>query len=198
MGFTEALGKAEESRNQRWAHYFTLLFLLVGLVIGYNLRTGTLFATRLYINTETGIRAEYPLDWLIDTDGDYVFRVRDMARLGFKTTIQVEIFPFAPGMSPRNVFDDLALARAQTLSNYRTLDIQTVVLPSGETVTINEYTFVFTDPNPFLQAIPVVVIGRDVMFIRRGQAILMSFFADSSTYANDLQIFDNFLSSLDF
>ena len=42
-----------------------------------------------YVNSEVGIRALYPQHWLIDTSGDYVFRVRDLSQLGFKTTIQV-------------------------------------------------------------------------------------------------------------
>lgn len=191
-------GANEETRSQRFGHYFALLTLLIILVLGYNLRSGTLNAVTPYVNNEAGIRAEYPLGWLLDTRGDYIFRVRDMARDGFKTTIQVSAYPLSRDMTARNVFDNLALHRAQTLPLYRGFGSQSLLVRSGEEAVQYEYAFVYVDPNPFVQAIPITVIGRDILFIRSGQAIVVTLLSDSQNYARDLLLFNDFLTTLDF
>jgi len=42
------------------------------------------------------------------------------------------------------------------------------------------------------------VVGRDVLIIRRNQAILVTFQADARTYENDLAVFDRFLDALEY
>lgn len=191
-------GGQEETRSQRFGQYFTIFLLALMLAVGYNQRGSALSAVTPYANNEAGIRAQYPLGWLLDTRGDYVFRVRDMARTGFKTTMQVSVYPFSRDMTARNVFDDLALRRARALPLYKSFSTQEVNLRGDEQAVQYEYSFVYVDPNPFVQAVPVAVIGRDILFIRSGQAIVVTLLADSSTYESDLAIFENFLVALDF
>lgn len=186
-----------DSRNQRWGHFLTLGFMVVAIIIGLNLRDGALYAADTYINNEVGIRAEYPRGWLIDFDGDYVFRVRDISRVGFKTTIQIGLYPFTTDMTERNVLDSLSLSRPLSLSTYLEIDTRQVMLPRGEMATAHDYTFVYTEPDPFLAPLPIVVIGRDILIVRRGQVILVTFVADALTFEADLATFDRFLSSLE-
>jgi hypothetical protein len=190
------------TRNQRWAHILTLIFCATSLMIGLNLRESILYATNEYIDREAGIRVNYPRDWLIDTVDEnnegFVFRARDTSRSGFKTTLQISVHPFTSSMTPINVLHNLSLIRAQTLSNYRVLTTGSVVLPNEETATLHEYVFVSNDMNPFQQSLPIVVEGRDILVIRRGQAVLISFLADVRTYTEDILVFERFLSSLDF
>lgn len=190
------------TRNQRWGHYLTLAFCAVAIFIGFNLREGILYSTNEYIDREAGIRVNYPRNWLIDTidenDENFVFRAQDTSRDGFKTTVQIEVYPFADGMTPINVLHDLSLSRLQTLSNYRVLSTGTTILPNEETATVRDYAFVYNEPNPFQESLPVVVEGRDILVIRRGQAVLITFLADSRTYTEDLALFERFLTTLDF
>jgi hypothetical protein len=44
------------TRSQRWGHYLTLIFCVVTLFIGLNLRESILYATNAYIDREAGIR----------------------------------------------------------------------------------------------------------------------------------------------
>lgn len=186
-----------DSRNQRWGHFLTLGFMVVAVIIGLNLRDGALYAADIYINNEVGIRAEYPRGWLIDFDGDYVFRVRDISRVGFKTTIQIGLYPFTSDMTERNVLDSLSLSRPLSLSTYLEIDTRQIMLPRGEMATAHDYTFVYTEPDPFLAPLPIVVIGRDILIVRRGQVILITFVANALTFEADLATFDRFLSSLE-
>lgn len=199
MSVIEIISKEETSSfRQRWSHYFVLIFGVVGFFIGINLRDSALNATALYTNSEAGIRADYPANWLIDEVGDYIFRVRDISLPGFKTTIQVSTVPVSANSSSRTVFDALTLNRAQVLANYNVLSEEPYNLPNDVVATAMSYTYVSSEPNPFLQGIPVVVTGLDILTIQRGQAIIITFLSDARSYDEYLPIFNQFLSNLEF
>lgn len=188
----------EMTSRQRWSHYFAIVWGIVGFVIGMNLRDSTLNATTLYLNSEAGIRVEYPRNWLIDSAGNYVFRVRDISRPGFKTTIQVAVQPASPSTTTRNIVDSLGLSRSQVLSSYTVYSIQPFTLPDQEEPALAvRYTYVAAETNPFLQSIPVVVEGIDVLTIRRGQVVIITFLADARSYDQEVAFFDRFLESLE-
>lgn len=198
----ELIGAAVQPENltfrQRWSHYIAVLYCLVAILIGLNLRDAALTATISYTNSQAGIRAQYPANWLIDESGDYIFRVRDLSRPGFKTTIQVATRPVSALTSTRNVLDALNLSRAQTLAAYEVLSEEFYALPNDVSATAMTYTFVDTQDNPFLQGIPVVVQGLDILTIRGGQALVITFLADASAFDRVKPVFDQFLDNLEF
>ncbi|MBK8135508.1 MAG: hypothetical protein KA401_00015 [Anaerolineae bacterium] len=185
------------SRRVRFAHYFTVAYCIIGLVLAVNLRDSVLYATTEFRNNEVGIVAYYPKDWLLDTRSA-VLRATDSARLGFKTVIEVNVEPFAPRMSARNVIDGLTLERQAALPYYRNLTTFEQTLRTQDVAVVSEYSYVYAPNDPFLQAITAVVIGRDVLVIRRNQAILITFQADARTYEQDLALFDRFLDALEY
>jgi len=189
----------ELTQRQRWSHYFALIFGAIAFLIGVNLRDSTLHATNLYTNNQAGITAEYPANWLIDSSpGNYVLRVRDPSQVGFKTTFQVAIGPVGAASAARNILDALSLNRAQTLAAYSILSRESFVLPDETEATSMTYTFVATETNPFLESLPVVVEGLDILTIKRGQAIVITFLSDSRTYEQSYTIFEQFLRNLKF
>lgn len=187
------------TQRQRWSHYLTIAYALIALFIAINLRDNALYAKTPYSNAQVGIRAEYPRNWLLDTTGDYVFRVRDTAHSGFKTTIQVAVRPVSAGVTQtRNVLDALSLSRLPTLSTYNILSVEPYTFPDGTAGSAMSYTFVATSADPFLQPIPSVVQGRDLITIKRGQAIIISFLSDAQLYDENFPVFEQFLNSLEF
>lgn len=186
-----------QSFRQRWSHYLVLIFGALGLVIAINLRDGSLNATTRYVNAQAGINAEYPQNWLLDEAGDYIFRVRDVSHVGYSTTIQVAARPVSGITTIRNVLDALTLGRSQTLG-YTVLSEESYVLPDESTGIAMSYTFVASDPNPFLQGVPIVVEGQDILTIRRGQAIVISFLSDATTFDQNLPILTQFINTLEF
>jgi len=198
MSVVEIVGSSDFlSFRQRWSHYLVLIFALVGFVIAVNLRDGTLNATTLYVNSQAGITAEYPQNWLIDEAGNYIFRVRDVSQPGFNTTIQVAARPVSSSTTTRNILDALTLERSQTLG-YTVLSEEAYILPDESTGIAMSYTYVVADPNPFLQGVPIVVEGQDILTIKRGQAIIISFLSDATTFEDNLYILNRFMSSLEF
>ena len=189
----------ELTPGQFWAHNFVVIFACVMLFVGINLRDSTLNATKSYTNLEAGIRAEYPQNWLIDTEGDYVFRVRDFSTIGYQTTIQVAVRPVGANTPPSYLFNALTLNRSQILASYKVLASSIpFTLPDETQAEAMEYTFVDSGNNPFLESVPIVVRGMDVLMIRRGQAIIVTFLSESNNYNENYAIFQRFFSSLEF
>lgn len=189
----------EVTQRQRYSHYFAIAFGIIGFIIGINLRDSTLLATTQYADTRAGIRAFYPENWLIDTTSDeYVFRVRDMTQPGFKTTIQVSMYPVSAQSTIRNVVESLALTRMQTLANYSMGSVDPYFLEDQPEAFVVEYAFSTADNDPFLEAVPSVVRGQDVMTLKRGQAVVITFRSDASTYEQNLRVFEQFLDDLEF
>lgn len=189
---------AEMTFRQRWSHYLAIAFAVIGAVIGINLRDTTLNATTLYANPEAGIRAQFPQNWLLDEGGDYIFRVRDMSRPGYKTVLQVATRPVGPSTTIRSVLDALTLSRSQTLSAYTVLSEEPFALPDEAPASAMAYTFVATEPNPFLRGVPTVVRGLDIITLKRGQAVVITFQSDATTYQEDLSTLNLFVENLEF
>ncbi|MAS34302.1 MAG: hypothetical protein CL610_09860 [Anaerolineaceae bacterium] len=185
--------------RQRWSHYLALIFAAIGLFIGFNLRESILFATTQYVNPQAGITAEYPQNWLLqEGSGEYIFRVSDVIADGFKTRIQVAVRPVSAETTTRNIFDSLTLTRAQTLAAYNVVAETPFVLPDGTTTSAMTYSYVAAQTNPFLQTIPIVVEGIDVLIIERGQAIIVSFLSDANTFDANFPTLERFLRSIEF
>lgn len=189
----------EFTPRQIWGHNLVIILCVVMLFIGVNLRDSTLNATRRYTNLEAGIRAEYPQNWLIDTSGDYVFRVRDVSQIGYPTAIQISVRPVGANTPPRYLFDALTLNRSQTRASYSVLASGLpFILPDETEARAMEYAFVASENNPFLESVPIVVRGLDVLTIRRGQAIIITFLSESNKYDQNYAVFDRFIDSLEF
>jgi len=186
------------TRVQRWANYVTVIMGVLGLFVGFNLRDSALNATSTYVNTQAGIQATYPRNWLLDQSGDYVFRVRDMAQRGFKTSIQIGVRPVSSDNTERNVLDALILSRVQPLTGYTPIGVEPYILPDESTAIWVTSTFVDTLSDPFLQAVPTSVEMVDVITIKRGQAIIITFQSDAQFYEQNLPIFQQFLNDLEF
>lgn len=185
--------------RQRWNHYLTLAFAVVAIIIGLSLRDSAIYAVKPYVNSLVGISALYPQNWLIDTEGEYVFRVQDMSRIGFKTTIQVSVQAVNPNTAIRNIVDALTLKRAQTLAAYKPLPTNNAfVLSDGGTASEIKYAYTSITADPFLDTPPIVVRGVDIVSIKRGQAVIVTFLADTNSYDQEYVTFSRFLSSLEF
>jgi hypothetical protein len=185
--------------KQRWSHYFVMIIAGVSAFLGLNMRNNALFTTTIYENLEEGISFRYPTGWLQDSDGNYVVRLREETNIGFKTTIQIATQAAGTGTSSRNVIDDLALGRSQNLAAYRILAIDyDFLLPDESVATVVDYVFTETISDPFLQSVPIVVRGLDVIAIQRGQAIVITFLADQTEFDTRYPILERLFETMEF
>lgn len=196
---TDVTSQSELSTRQRWGHYLAVALGLLSVVFALNLRANAQSATSVYINSEAGITARYPANWLLDEASDtYVFRVRDVSEVGFGTIFQLSILPIGPDIAEQTLVDLLAIERAQTLAAYRTLDVEPYRLSDERTGILSTYTYVDTALNPFLQTLPTVVLGTDVIVISRDQAVVVTMISDAVHYDLNRERFERFVNQLEY
>jgi hypothetical protein len=199
MEVIEIISESQDlTLRQRWAHVFAILVSVLLLLFGLNLRNQLANAAVPFESPQAGITAFYPQNWLIDTSGNYVFRVRDMSRSGFKTTFQVSVQPVGSDAAERNVADRLTLDRLQTFTAYQVLAQEPYSLPNDRHALAMSYSYVSSDASPFLQGVPTVVQGLDILVISGGQAIIVTYRADVNDYQQELSKFEQFLRRLQF
>lgn len=184
--------------RQRWSIAITYFVIVCGFALGVNQRESTLNQASVYNNLEAGLTALYPSRWLLEESGSYVFRVRDMAHLGFKTVIEVNTSPVGPDTTERNILDQLSLQRSQVLIDYTVLGYDTYRLADDSAAVSMSYSFVSRDTSPFLEGVSSIVSALDILTIRRGEALIISFRADESIYQAELETLRWFVQHLQF
>jgi hypothetical protein len=184
------------SRNDRIASILVVLMITLALMFGLGIRQRELGRTVSHVDREAGIEMRYPAGWLLDSaDPAYTLRVSDPNARPFKTLYQITIVPASGQTTVRNVLDTLTLQRSSELSAYRVLDVGQQSLGGQDLIRMN-FVFVETDPNPFIQRLPVVVLGTDVVLIDAERAIVVTYMAKQDTFERGLPGFERFLASL--
>ncbi len=182
--------------RQLWSDLLALGTTLLALLGGLALRESVLTETVFYEDPAAGISAQRPANWLVDAQGDYVFRVQDPAARPFKTALQVAVITIGPDATGRNVLDTLTLKRSAVLSGYRVLSVaDPVATPHGPGAEMR-YAFVASDASPFLETLPVVVMGVDVVYRKGDQAVVVSYMAEAEEFDRQYFRFEQFLASL--
>lgn len=179
----------------------SLLVLIVALLmfgVGMFYRENALNATVSFQDEINGISAELPANWLIDTnEPGTVLQVEDVGGSAFNTLIQISIQTVGPDATPRNVVDQLTVQGPFRFASYGLLSTQSVRLGEDEAIQI-EYYYVASEANPFLETIPVVVQGIDLVIIRGSQAIIFTYQDDRRTFEENRRYFDRFLASVEY
>lgn len=184
--------------RQRWSIALSYLLIIAGLLIGLNQRDRALNRSSEYSNFEAGITARYPARWLLDESPDTIFRARDMSLPGFKTEIQLSSLPIGADSAERNIFDRLSMRRAQVLIDYSVLGYGSYTLADDSQALTMAYSYVARDASPFLAGSPAIVRGLDILTLRRGQALVISFRADTAVYDEELGTLSRFMETLQF
>lgn len=184
--------------RQRWSIALSYVFIIAGLLLGINRRDTLLHQTSAYINIEAGISASYPARWLLDESVSNIFRVRDMSHRGFNTQIEVSSLPVGPDSTERNLLDRLSMQRAQVLIDYTVLGYDSYSLPDESQAVTMSYSFVSRDASPFLEGVSSIVNGLDILTVRRGQALVISYRAESNIFQRELETLAVFLDDLQF
>ncbi|MBN1202375.1 MAG: hypothetical protein JXJ20_11010 [Anaerolineae bacterium] len=184
--------------TQRWNSYLAVATVLLMLAFGLTLRNNALNATQTFEDLEAGVRAQLPRGWLLDAESaDYVFRAENPDALPFKTLLQVSVLPIGSDATPRNVLDILDIQRATRFSAYRVISRTEETLRDGSDAIRMTYAYTQEERNPFLESVPVVVQGVDVVVLRRSQAVVITYREERSAFENNLYYFENLLQSVE-
>ena len=94
-----------------------------------------------------------------------------------------------------NVLDGLSLQRSSDLPAYRVLSIENTSVGGTQFTRLN-FAFVDSDANPFVQRIPVVVRGMDILIRDGDRVIVATYMAEEAVFDENLPSFQRFLNSL--
>ncbi len=194
---TEFDTPTELNFNQRWNTYLAIVGFVLAVALGLTLKNNTLSATQEFEDLEAGIRAQVPANWLVDTaSADYIFRVEDPNALPFKTLLQVSVLTVGSDATPNIVLDLLNMQRAPRFSTYREISRTDETL-RGDPAKRMVYAYTQDERNPFLATVPLVVEGVDVVVLRRGQAVIITYREERTAFDNNLYRFENLLNTVE-
>ncbi len=182
--------------------------VLLGLALGWGLRTAVLNRTETFRDPDTGISVEYPAGWRQagsttptaswpGGNAGRLLRVREPWG-SFPTTLELRLRPLAVQEDPRLVLESLSLARGRTAVAYKPLHTDSVQV--GEQVASRRtFTFVHTDSNPYLEQLPVVVLGSDVVLpLGDGRALVATLMAQAERFEDEQGRLHDLLDTLQY
>jgi hypothetical protein len=197
----QPIGGYEDPQLRRRIVFNSLLAIVLSLALlgwGWLQRTNAINATVFYEDERSGLRAQIPLNWILSQGvDDTVFRVENPQARPFKTTIQVSVQAVGDDAVPRNIVDQLKLQGPVRLTGYTSRGEEIFRLGEDEAVRI-EYAYIQVELNPFLEAVPIVILGEDVVVLRDNQAIIITYREAEVNFERHRFYFENFLTSLEY
>jgi hypothetical protein len=180
--------------GERFANLSVVLLTLVALAAGWWLKTNVENRSRPF---ESGnITAQVPAGWLmLQPEKNEVLHITDRTSSGFSTTYLIQVDPIPTDAQAGEVASLVTLDRGNTLTGYRVLNQQEVLVQGHKAIQI-EYVYVESAANLNHAVLPAVVRGLDYIFVNSGQAEIIGYRADQSVYATDLGRFHRFLASV--
>jgi hypothetical protein len=197
---TETRGSWRRSlytRNDRFGEVLVAVLFVVFFGLGLLIQQRSSNRLWSYSSREAGIDATYPAGWLFDEQGDYVVRFSDPKERPFKTQFTISVVPAGGQASIRTVLDGQTVQRSSDLAAYRVLEVGESTGIFGDTVTM-DFAYVDADPNPFVQRLPVVVLGRDILFRDGDRVVILTYMAQADSFDEMLPAFERFQSSIQY
>lgn len=182
-------------KEDRYGLILTIVLFTLMILLGIFQKNSSSAQVWQFSSREAGIEAYYPAGWLSSETNDYVVLLHDPQAIPYKTQYSISVIPYGPQSTIRNVLDSITIQRAYELSAYRVLNIEEISV-GGLSMTQMDFTFVDADPNPFIQRVPVVVQGRDIVTIDGDRAVIVSFMSAQDEFDENLVKFEKFFASL--
>ncbi len=184
-------------QRDRQADWLVILVLTAALLLGWAVKTVVENRTILYQFNELSMR--YPVDWVsADVQPPLILHVRDRWTSASRATLILQRRPLPPaGEKPVSTVQQvLALERGSQWTAYRVLNVEEDTPVAGHTGMHVTFAYVETNPNPFLETLPVVIYGEDFLFSVGDQVYIVTFTAAEAHYARARRALQIFLRSL--
>jgi len=183
------------SLGDRYAEITVVAVTVIALLAGWFYKSSV--ESRSVAFESDGVSAAVPDGWLQSQGEGSLIRAADRTSAGFPTTYAISKLAVAADVTAAQAASFQTLDRSQQLTGFRVLNQQTVLVNGQEAYQVS-YVFVESDPNLTSADIPSVVLGMDYTFVKDGQAITVSYWADEHEFEPGLNLFNRFLSSVKF
>lgn len=151
-------------RRDRWSSWVVVAVTVVALLLGWAVKAAAEGRTSIY---ETdGMRIAYPAGWVRASAGTPVLLQVEKLVGPARTTLALQRRPVtADAANPLNaVHQALTLERGRTWTAYRVLSVDPSGAVPGRDALEVTFAYVESNPNPFLKAAPVVMLGQEYLF----------------------------------
>jgi len=193
-------------RRDRSVSWVVVGITLIALILGWFVKTAAEGRTVLY--EADGLNVRYPADWVrAGVQSPALLQVEDRWAVPYRTTLRLERRPVPAGVPAGGpaglekilptIQNSLALERGRGWTAYRVLRSDGNVEVSGTTGMHITFAYVETNPNPFLETVPVVMYGEDYLFPVGDQVYVATLTAAEANYAQAQKALSAFLRSLE-
>jgi hypothetical protein len=187
--------RTKVQRRDRWVSWIVIVVFVVALILGWVVKT---VAENRYVDYSDGtIQVRYPEGWiLLEVESPVIFQAADKPT-GVRTALIIEQRPLATSAArPLSVLlQTLTLERGSSWMAYRVLETQEGVTIAGWTATHVAFSYVETNPNPFMETVPVVMRGADYMIPDGEQVLIFTVVAPESEYDQAQRYLEDFVRS---
>lgn len=183
-------------RRDRWVDWLVIGVFVVALLLGWVVKVVAEGRSVLY--AAEGLRVRYPAGWVkMEGEAPLVAEFADPWAQPYRTTIRIERHPLPPKLDKPldTVLQMLQLERGQAWQAYRVLQRQETTLGGRRGLELT-FAYVEANPNPFLATLPVVMRGRDFVFIAGDRAYVVTLTAAQENYATAQRLWRALVRSL--
>ncbi|MDW8267526.1 MAG: hypothetical protein RMN24_00030 [Anaerolineae bacterium] len=187
--------KLQARRRDRLVDWLVVALVLVALLLGWGVKSAA--EGRTTVAEVEGLSIRYPAGWLkTEVEPPVLLQVEEW--LGpARSVITVQRRPLPAVDNPLAAVEQaLTLERARGRMAYRTLETKENVAIAGRTAQRTAFAYVETDPNPFLQTMPVVMYGEDYLIPVGDQVYVVTLTAAEAYYDRARRALDPVIRSL--
>jgi hypothetical protein len=175
--------RSQGERRDRWVNVIVFAVVLAALLLGWKVKAVAENRTVPY--DVEGLSLRYPAGWVrAKANPPVLLQVEDRMAREFPTQMILQRRPLAGTLAKplAAAQQSLALERAKQWNAYRELDMEDAVTVAGRQGLHVAFAFVETQPDPFLETLPVVVRGEDYIFAQEGEAYVFTLMASEAAY----------------
>jgi len=154
--------KAKAQQRDRLVEWIVVAITVAALLVGWGIQAAV--EGRTATAEVEGLQLRYPAGW-IKTNAEPPILLQAEEWLGpARSTVIVQRRPLPAAPNPlRAVQQTIALERARTWTAYRTLETDEAATVAGRPAFRVAFAYVETNPNPYLETVPVVMYGEDYL-----------------------------------
>jgi len=186
---------AGAQRRDRWSSWAVVALTVVALLLGWAVKAAAEGRTSVY--DANGMRISYPAGWVrTNADSPVLLKVEKLVGPA-RTTLVLQRRPVtADATNALNaVHQALTLERGRSWTAYRVLSVTPSSAVPGRDALEVTFAYVETNPNPFLKAAPVVMMGQEYLFGVDQAVQVVTLTAAEANFDGAVKDLKSFLSS---
>jgi hypothetical protein len=189
--------RVQAQRRDRWVSWIVVVVFAASLILGWFVRMAA--EGRAVTYEVEGLRMQYPADWVrANVHSPVLVQVEDRWAVPYRTTLTLERRPVPPDVERvlPTIQSTIDLARGRSWTAYRVLAKEMDIPVRGTTGMRVRFAYVETNPNLFLDTVPVVMYGEDYIFPGKDEVYVATLTAAEDNFARAQKVLSLLLRSL--